>query len=91
MKSVKTLEKLIPNLFNFILNNIQFTKVDDSSSVMTSQEIMIEILNSISVHGSKLIKLKLSKINLKNEQIIPLITETLCIAQNLILLDLSWC
>ena len=40
--------------------------------------------------GGNLIKLKLSKINLRSQSLVTLINKTILVAKNLIMLDISW-
>jgi len=62
----------------------------DNGVKITSDDNLAGILKAAAYRGSNLMKLKLSKMNLRNEYIVSLIKETIFIAQNLISLDLSW-
>lgn len=85
------LRSLIPNLFEFTLNNINFVPgVDERGRSWTSQELLEEVLDIAAASGDKIIKLKVSKINLRGGMAMKLITEVLFTARNMILLDISW-
>jgi len=49
------------------------------------------ILETITTIGTKLMKLKLSKMDLNNEEIVKLLVDTISYNKNMIALDLSYC
>ena len=86
--------KLIPNLVELVFNNITFlgdrrTQHGD----LTIQDILYCLIKAAGCAKSKLMKFKLSNINLhtQSQNLIKGICRTLENAQYLILLDLSWC
>ena len=82
--------KLIPELFEFTLNNVQFISGIDNGTKFASLDMLARILRATAYRGRNLMKLKLSKMNLRNDQIVMLISKTIGIASSLISFDISW-
>ena len=58
-------------MFDLNLNNITFVPgIDEHGVKKTSHDVLTEILTCSGMVGVNLIKLKLSKINLRNEEVI---------------------
>ena len=70
--------KLIPNLFDLVLNNVSFkTGINEKKLRLSPHDLLYKILYSAAYRGTKLMRLKISKINLSDEKLVFLITEAL--------------
>jgi len=78
LKSLKNMKAIIPHIFEFSLNN-NFIEAgyDEDGRLYTTFDIVDEIISTLASKGTKLMKLKLTKMNLKNENTIEEIIETL--------------
>lgn len=90
VKSLKNIKTLIPNLFDLGFNNIKIEGGYLDGRRYNSWELIEEILRTVAMEGTKLIRLKLTKMNLRSEGIIQQIIETLTYNDNIIQLDLAF-
>ena len=85
MKSLETLCFLLPKILELGLNNLTFAY----HAEMTSCRMIQTILEKLAYRGTKLMKLKLTKINLNNDDTVDHIIETIKFAKNIISINLS--
>ena len=96
MKSFEKLKPLIPNMVEIILSDLTFFRYqmdDDEFGTFRSQEAIIkiisDILETIATTSTKLMKLKLSNMYLRNNKLIDSLGDVIENSPNLIFLDVS--
>ena len=70
LKSLHNIKLLILHIFEFCLNNIRLDGGYLNGKHYSSSDVLEEIVRSIAMSATKLMKLKLTKMNLKSEGII---------------------
>ena len=87
---------LIPHIFEFALNNIRLEggfledREKEQKRLFNTSDVLAEILRTIALKGSKLMKLKVTKMNLRSENVVQQLIETVQYNRNLFSLDLSY-
>ena len=86
------LEKLIPKVCEVVLNNIHFIGMRKEGVDIAKNDIIERLLSSIDQDASKIMKFKISNINLNcaSQKIVNKIINIIIISKNMISLDLSW-
>lgn len=85
MKSLETLCFLLPKILELGLNNLTFAY----HAEMKPCHMIQTILSKLAYRGSKLMKLKLTKINLNDHDTVDHIIETIKYSKNMISINLS--
>ena len=67
---MSTIKSIIPNIFELAFNNIHINAGYLDGKFLNSADVLEEILRSVAVYGTKLMKLKFTNINLNEERII---------------------
>lgn len=67
---MKNIKALIPHIFDLGLNNIKFNGGMFDGKMLNSSDVVKEILRTVTQEGTKIIKLKLTKMNLRPEGIV---------------------
>ena len=70
LKSLKSIKTLIPHIFEFGLNNVRINGGYIGSRLYNSPDVLEELLSTMAKFATKLMKLKITKINLRNEEVI---------------------
>ena len=86
------LEKLIPKVCEVVLNNIHFIGMRKDKVVIAKNDIIERLLSSIDQDGSKMMKFKISNIDLNctRQTLVNKIINIIIMSKNMISLDLSW-
>ena len=84
------IKALIPHLFELGLNNVHLNGGYLDGVLYGCSDVVEEILRTTAADGNKLMKLKLTKMNLRHEGIIHQICETMIYNKNMISLDLAF-
>ena len=90
LKSLNNMKNLIPFLFELNLNNLRVNGGIFEDEYYISSDVIEEILRTTAFQGTKLMKLKITKMNLGYEGIINRLVETLFYNKNMITLDVSY-
>ena len=77
-------------MVELVLNNIDFVNGKVDGQGRSGQDVLSEILYTLANDCSKMMKLKISEINLNNDEIINHICDSLAYNRNLIFVDLSY-
>ena len=90
VKSMGRLIRLIPNMVELVLENINFVGgKDENGTYFSGLDILDRIV--LSTIGLRMMKLKISNNTISNQYLfLKHIKDTLKISKNMILLDLSW-
>ena len=88
IKSLEMVEKIIPNLFELVLNNVQLGGYMDRERIAFSN-ILEKLLRITAMNGNRLMKLKLTKMNLRYDGLIQSLCDTLKFNKNMVMLDVS--
>jgi len=67
LRSLNGLKALLPFLFELGLNNLHLEGGSVNGRKYNSSDVLEEILYTLAMEGSKLMKLKLTKMNLRSE------------------------
>ena len=81
---------MIPNIFQLAFNNLSSNRGNLDGNIYNFSDVVEEILRKTAYKASKLMKLKLTKMNLRHEGITNLICETMGINENMISPGLSF-
>jgi len=84
------LKPLIPKLVELVLNNVDLVGGWAGEEDYAAQRVLEEILHTTAYVSTKLMKLKVSNMNLRGDRIVRNVCETLNYNKNMILLDVSW-
>ena len=85
------MKKLIPNLFELTLNNVSLRGGELNGKTYTSSDILEDILHHTAYEAKrKLMKLKLSQINLQSEKMVKDLNDILLYNKFMITLDVSY-
>ena len=86
------LEKIIPHLFELVLNGIHFVVSRVNGKNYSLHDIMYRILLATTKSYTRMMKLKITNINLNtfNYDLVKILIDTTQVAKNMIFLDLSW-
>jgi len=90
LKSLNNIKTLIPHIFEIGLNNVHLEGGYLDGKLHTSSDVIEEIVKTIALEGTKLMKLKLTKMNLRHGGIITQISDILKFNLNMISLDLAF-
>ena len=77
LKSLNNFKRLIPHIFEISLNNVHLNGGYLGNERYVGSDVVEEILDTCALEAHHLMKLKLTKINLKSEGIIKLLCDTL--------------
>ena len=89
VKSYQKLKTLTPKLLELAMNNVQFEGGYSEGAFQSSQDLIESILKATAQEGAKLMKLKLTNMNLRFDKTISNLCEVLSNNRNMILLDVS--
>ena len=79
----------MPHLFELTLNNIHLGGGYLDGELVICSNLIEQLLRVTSLNGAKLMKLKLTKINLRQESLIAYLCDTIKYNKNLVFLDIS--
>ena len=90
LKSLKNIKVLIPHIFELGLNNLRINGGILGDKKYIASDVIEEILRTTADEGTKLMKLKITKMNLGFESIVYQLTKTMQWNKNMISLDVSY-
>ena len=89
IKSLENIKHVLPHIFELSLNNLHFGGGLYDGKLLACSQILEELLRLAVQNCFKLMKLKLTKMNLRGTTLMENLCETLQYNKNLIFLDVS--